>query len=115
SHRIRPARAGRRPSPQVAPTRAGSVSDRSVHAAPCRRGRVYSRPTRRERSTMEYRNLGRSGLQVSVVGLGTNNFGRRCDLEASKRVVDAALDAGITLFDTANTYGPGGLSEEYLG
>jgi aryl-alcohol dehydrogenase-like predicted oxidoreductase len=64
---------------------------------------------------MEYRNLGRSGLQVSVVGLGCNNFGRRCDLDATKQVVDRAIDQGITLFDTANVYGPGGLSEEYLG
>ncbi len=64
---------------------------------------------------MEYRNLGRSGLQVSVVGLGCNNFGRRCDLDATKQVVDKAIDLGITLFDTANIYGPGGLSEEYLG
>ncbi|MEX0782860.1 MAG: aldo/keto reductase [Dehalococcoidia bacterium] len=64
---------------------------------------------------MEYRNLGRSGLQVSVVGLGCNNFGRRCDLEATKAVVDRAIDLGINLFDTANVYGPGGLSEEYLG
>jgi aryl-alcohol dehydrogenase-like predicted oxidoreductase len=64
---------------------------------------------------MEYRNLGRSGLQVSVAGLGCNNFGRRCDIEQTKAVVGRALDLGITLFDTADIYGPGGLSEEYLG
>ncbi len=64
---------------------------------------------------MEYRNLGRSGLQVSVAGLGCNNFGRRLDLEGTKAVVGRALDLGVTMFDTADIYGPGGLSEEYLG
>lgn len=63
---------------------------------------------------MEFRRVGRSGLQVSVVGLGTNNFGRRLDLDASRRVVDAAIDAGMTFFDTADIYG-GGASEKYLG
>ena len=60
------------------------------------------------------RPLGRSGLEVSVIGLGGNNFGRRIDLAATRAVVDAALDAGITFFDTADIYGRG-LSEEYLG
>ena len=64
---------------------------------------------------MEYRNLGRSGLLVSVVGVGCNNFGARADLEATTRVVHAALDRGVNLFDTADIYGPHGLSEEYLG
>jgi aryl-alcohol dehydrogenase-like predicted oxidoreductase len=64
---------------------------------------------------MEYRNLGRSGLQVSVVGLGCNNFGRRCDVEQTASVVNKALELGVTLFDTADIYGPRGLSEEYLG
>lgn len=64
---------------------------------------------------MEFRNLGRSGLQVSVVGLGCNNFGRRCDQAQTAAVVGKALDLGITLFDTADVYGPAGLSEEYLG
>ena len=64
---------------------------------------------------MEYRNLGRSGLQVSVVGIGCNNFGRRCDQAATQAVVDKAIDEGITLFDTADVYGPRGLSEEFLG
>ncbi len=64
---------------------------------------------------MEYRNLGRSGLQVSVVGLGTNNFGGRMDAAATANVVDACLDHGITLFDTADVYGGLGKSEEYLG
>ncbi len=64
---------------------------------------------------MDHRALGRSGLMVSVVGLGGNNFGRRVDLEASRAVVDAALDAGVTFIDTADVYGTRGGSEEILG
>jgi len=64
---------------------------------------------------MEYKNLGRSGLQVSAVGLGCNNFGMRCDKEQSAAVVHKALDLGVTLFDTADIYGGGGKSEEFLG
>ena len=64
---------------------------------------------------MEHRNLGKSGLQVSLVGLGCNNFGGRLDLEATQAVVHKALDAGITLFDTADVYGDRGGSEEQLG
>jgi len=64
---------------------------------------------------MEYRNLGNSGLQVSAVGLGCNNFGMRCDLDQTKAVVSAALDAGINFFDTADIYGGRGKSEEFLG
>ncbi len=64
---------------------------------------------------METRNLGRSGLRVSAIGLGCNNFGGRIDLDASRRVVHAALDAGITLFDTADVYGDRGGSETVLG
>ena len=60
------------------------------------------------------RPLGRSGLDVSIVGLGCNNFGRRLDLDQTRAVVDAALEEGVTFFDTADTYGRG-LSEEYLG
>jgi aryl-alcohol dehydrogenase-like predicted oxidoreductase len=63
---------------------------------------------------MRYRPLGSSGLQVSVVGLGCNNFGGRLDLDGTREVVDAALEAGITLFDTADVYGKGG-SEDLLG
>src|SRR5215471_16687981 len=63
---------------------------------------------------MRYRSLGRSGLVVSVAGLGCNNFGRRLDVDATRAVVDAALDAGITLLDTAESYGAG-RSEEFLG
>jgi len=64
---------------------------------------------------MRYRRLGESGLMVSVVGLGCNNFGTRMDADATRAVVHAALDEGITLFDTADTYGNKGRSEEYLG
>ena len=65
---------------------------------------------------MEQRNLGKSGLRVSVVGLGCNNFGGRIDLEATRRVVHKALDLGITFFDEADTYGdPRGSSETCLG
>lgn len=64
---------------------------------------------------MEIRNLGRSGLRVSVVGLGCNNFGGRIGLEATRAVVHKALDLGITLFDTADAYGNRGGSEELLG
>lgn len=65
---------------------------------------------------MTYRRLGDSGLVVSVVGIGCNNFGRKLDLDGTRAVVDAALDAGINLFDTADIYGePQGGSEELLG
>ncbi len=63
---------------------------------------------------MDTRHLGNSGLEVSVVGLGTNNFGGRMDQEATTAVVRKSIDLGITLFDTADIYG-GALSEEYLG
>ena len=62
---------------------------------------------------METRRLG--SLSVSSVGLGCNNFGMRCDERRSAEVVHAALDAGITLFDTADVYGGKGRSEEHLG
>ncbi|GAA0408455.1 aldo/keto reductase [Microbispora corallina] len=61
---------------------------------------------------MTYRRLGDSGLVVSALGLGANNFGRRIDLDATRAVVDAALDLGVTLIDTADIYGE---SETYLG
>jgi aryl-alcohol dehydrogenase-like predicted oxidoreductase len=64
---------------------------------------------------MEFRNVGQSGLRVSVIGLGCNNFGGRIDLAASRRVVDRALDCGITLLDTADIYGDRGGSETCLG
>jgi aryl-alcohol dehydrogenase-like predicted oxidoreductase len=64
---------------------------------------------------MRQRSLGKSGVQVSLVGLGCNNFGGRIDLEASRKVVHKALDLGITLFDTADIYGEKGGSETILG
>jgi aryl-alcohol dehydrogenase-like predicted oxidoreductase len=64
---------------------------------------------------MDYRRLGNSGLEVSVVGIGCNNFGRRCDPDQTKAVVDKAIEVGINLFDTADVYGGDGLSEQYLG
>ena len=61
---------------------------------------------------MQYRRLGDSGLVVSAVGLGGNNFGRRIDLDATRAVVNTAMDEGITLIDTADIYGE---SEDFLG
>ena len=63
---------------------------------------------------MEKRKLGRSDIEVSLVGLGANNFGGRTDLEASRLVIHRALDLGITLIDTADIYGNRGGSEEIL-
>src|SRR5919197_2195975 len=67
-----------------------------------------SRPVRTRR-------LGDGGPEVSVVGLGCNNFGMRVDRDGTRAVVDAALDAGVTLFDTADIYGNKGGSESFLG
>ncbi len=64
---------------------------------------------------MRYRTLGDSGLLVSVVGLGCNNFGRKLDVDGTRAVVDAAIDAGVTLLDTADVYGELGGSETFLG
>ncbi len=64
---------------------------------------------------MKERNIGRSGLRVSVVGLGCNNLGGRLDIAGSKAVVHKALDVGVTLFDTADIYGNRGGSETALG
>jgi aryl-alcohol dehydrogenase-like predicted oxidoreductase len=64
---------------------------------------------------MNRRKLGNSGLEVSVVGLGCNNFGMRIELEESRKVIDKAIDLGITLFDTADIYGKRGGSESILG
>jgi aryl-alcohol dehydrogenase-like predicted oxidoreductase len=63
---------------------------------------------------MEFRTLGQSGLSVSLVGLGCNNFGERLELDTTRAIVDRALDRGITFFDTADRYGKGG-SETDLG
>src|SRR5919107_2314319 len=59
--------------------------------------------------------LGRSGVDVSAVGLGCNNFGRRLDRAGTRAVIDAALDAGITFLDTADVYGGDGASERLIG
>src|SRR5690349_16095665 len=64
---------------------------------------------------MLLRNFGTTGLRVSAVGLGCNNFGTRLDSAATTAVVHAALDAGVTLFDTADIYGNRGGSETLLG
>ena len=64
---------------------------------------------------VELVDLGESGLRVSRVGLGCNNFGGRLGLGETRAVVDAALEAGVTFFDTAETYGDGGGSERLLG
>src|SRR3979490_396540 len=72
------------------------------------------RPISQDRS-MQIRNLGGSGLRFSAVGLGCNNFGQRCDLEASRKVIHKAIDLGVTLFDTADIYAGMGGSETVLG
>jgi aryl-alcohol dehydrogenase-like predicted oxidoreductase len=64
---------------------------------------------------MQTRNLGGSGLRVSAVGLGCNNFGQRTDLETSRKVIHRAIDLGVTLFDTADIYAGMGGSETVLG
>jgi aryl-alcohol dehydrogenase-like predicted oxidoreductase len=64
---------------------------------------------------VDQRRLGGSDVHVSVVGLGCNNFGGRLDFDRARAVVDAALEAGITFFDTADVYGSGGTSERFLG
>ena len=64
---------------------------------------------------MKFRNLGSSGLLVSEIGLGCNNFGMRLDADGSRKVIHKALDLGITLFDTADVYGNKGGSETLMG
>src|SRR5438876_4753799 len=66
-------------------------------------------------SIMQIRNLGGSGLRVSAVGIGCNNFGQRTDLETSRKVIHKAIDLGVTLFDTADIYANMGGSETVLG
>ncbi len=63
---------------------------------------------------MKQRRLGKSDLQVSVIGLGCNNFGfvANMDVNASRKVIDAAIDSGINFFDTSDSYGT---SENILG
>src|SRR5439155_16440621 len=72
----------------------------------------YTSPGGSRMGDMTYRRLGGSGLEVSTVGLGCNNFGTTLDLDASRGVLEAALDEGITLLDTADCYGQ---SEDVLG
>jgi aryl-alcohol dehydrogenase-like predicted oxidoreductase len=64
---------------------------------------------------MDYRRLGDSGLKVSEIGLGCNNFGMRIDQEATNAVIDAAIEHGVTFLDTADVYGGAGKSEEMMG
>ena len=68
-----------------------------------------------EARAVEKRKLGHSGIEVSAVGLGCNNFGGRTDFAGTRAVVHKALDLGVTLFDTADVYGNKGKSEEFLG
>ena len=63
---------------------------------------------------MEYRRLGNSGLQVSVIGLGTNNFGARNDYPEAEQILKQAIEEGINFIETSNTYG-GGAAEEFIG
>jgi aryl-alcohol dehydrogenase-like predicted oxidoreductase len=64
---------------------------------------------------MDYRQLGNTGTRVSEVGLGTDQFGHRVDKATVSAMLDAAMDVGINFIDTADIYGPRGLSEEYIG
>jgi aryl-alcohol dehydrogenase-like predicted oxidoreductase len=66
-------------------------------------------------TTLSHRPLGHSGIEVSVVGLGCNNFGRRLDLDGTRAVIDACLTEGIDFLDTADVYGGDGASEKLLG
>src|SRR5688500_10504732 len=81
---------------------------------PSTRRRALFPPPDRLR-TVEHRTVGTPDLVVSVVGLGCNNFGGRLDFDQTRAVVEAALDAGITFFDTADVYGNRGGSERFLG
>jgi aryl-alcohol dehydrogenase-like predicted oxidoreductase len=88
-----------------------SLADAESTASP---GRGIRRRGGLRFAAVETVRLGDSGLEVSRVGLGCNNFGRRIDMGATRAVVEAALEAGVTFFDTAETYG-GGESERFLG
>src|SRR5215471_19740726 len=112
---------------RIRPGRCHSIDPRRVHNHqehtewwPRRRSpytvRAATAALQTKGSSVEQRRLGKSGLLVSVVGLGCNNFGGRIDFEATKKVVHKAFDLGITLFDEADTYGdPRGSSETCLG
>src|SRR5262249_18200967 len=78
-------------------------------------GRAARPPARRERGQRGERRRGSGGvIELSPVGLGTNNFGRRIDVARARAVVDAALEEGVTHLDTADIYGDGD-SERFLG
>jgi aryl-alcohol dehydrogenase-like predicted oxidoreductase len=81
----------------------------------CDVARENDSQVRRQRRSMQYRNLGRSGVKVSAVGLGCNQFGNPVDRAGTRAIVRRALDLGINFFDTADIYGNKGQSEEYLG
>src|SRR4051812_35974018 len=112
----------RHTSPNAWSTWSGSVSIMSSSSATVATLRRTSSPgpvaasVRRSfrRSTMPFRKLGASGLQVSAVGLGCNPFGNEVDPPTAQQVVARALDLGVTYFDTADSYNAG-RSEEYLG
>src|SRR3990172_1320157 len=75
-----------------------------LHACKCDDTLRPAHEARGRNRAVEYANLGRSGLPVSAVGLGCNNFGRRCDQEQTKAVGEKALEMGVTFFDTADIY-----------
>ena len=107
--RVRP----RHPRPHALP---GAGRRRAARHGGVRRDRAIGENQHdRNGRVMQTRTLGSSGLVVSAVGLGGNNFGGRIDLAASRAVVHKALDLGITLIDTADSYGNRGGSEEALG
>src|ERR1700748_1941722 len=81
---------------------------RAPMPAPFRTSRLTGYP-------MQIRSLVGSGLRVSAVGLGCNNFGQRTDLESSRKVIHKAIDLGVTLFDTADIYAGMGGSEPVRG
>ena len=105
------------PSSLVSRIRLVTCSSVPSHArhTPARRapGRpAYDRAVSESTNAPAHRRLGGSGLSVSVAGLGCNNFGMRIDLDRTREVVHAALDSGVNLFDTSDSYGA---SEEFLG
>src|SRR3954469_4791264 len=63
---------------------------------------------------MEYRKLGRTGLDVSILGIGTNDFGRRTDFERCKAILHTCMDLGVNFIDSSNVYAEGH-SEEFIG
>src|SRR6266478_1918592 len=77
---------------------------RLAASTPAGHNTIPSRASSPQDRSMQIRNLGGSGLRVSAVGLGCNNFGQRTDLETSRKVIHKAIDLGITLFDTADIY-----------